>query len=203
MYDEDQLGRQGGGARGPDDESPACRRAYYRVSAVLPIRVTRLREEDVEKAVLELTLPASLPETPASLEEEEDSPLARRLRRIEEKLDRLLMQQEGEGPAPLGSEDCERIVFSGSGLSMPIDEPFERGEAFSVELLLPGSRARVVRGVGRAVSDAQLPADGVARFVLALSLDHMTEEDRDALVAHSYDLQRLALRSRDAGEEEP
>lgn len=174
-------------------ERGVCRRSYYRVMGSLPVRLSKLEPADVEKAIFELTL------GPAA-GEEDDSPLMERLRRIEEKLDLLLAGNASDGPQPLGSADLECVVFSGSGLSMPIDEPCREGQMFRVEILLPGPEGRSVRSVARAVADSTLMEDGVPRHRVALALDHMNEDDRDALVSHSYELQRLELRSREGRE---
>ena len=178
----------------------ACRRAYYRVTGMLPIRVSRLAPEALDTALYELSMP-SLLAPPLAAGEAEDSPLLERLRRIEEKLDLLLSSTHADAPRPLGAEDLELVVFSGSGLSLAVDELFDAGDTFRVEILLPAPYARLVRGVGVAIHGAKPTDEGVPRFSLALRLDHMNDEDRDALVAYSYDLQRVALRARDQTED--
>lgn len=181
------------------DEDQACRRAYYRVMATLPIRLTPLPEDEIEGAIFELSMPSSIAPPPVAPGDEE-SMLFERLRRIEEKLDLLLGEANVDIERPLGGADLELLVFSGSGLSLQVDHDVDRGAAFRVEILLPAPDRRLVRGIGRAVEAAKPAADGVARYDLALSLDHMIDEDRDALVAFSYDLQRVALRARESTE---
>lgn len=172
---------------------PACRRAYYRVNGSLPIRAIRLAPDEVDKAVFELSLQHSSGD-------EEESALLERLRRIEEKLDLLLAGDVEKQPAPLGAADLECVVFSGAGLSMPIDDVCVEGDAFRIEILLPGPDSRTLHSVARAVADSTPMEDGVARHQVALALEHMNEDDRDALVAYSYELQRMELRSREPRE---
>lgn len=171
----------------------ACRRTYYRVQTLLPVRLTPIAEDEVEKAVFELSLQPALPS-------EDESPTMERLRRIEEKLDLLLAGNDPGAKRPLGVADVECVVFSGAGLSMPIDQPCRANEMFRAEILLPGAEGRVLRAVARAVADSSLMEDGVARHHVALALDHMNDEDRSALVSHSYELQRAELRARDGRE---
>jgi hypothetical protein len=163
------------------------------VTGSLPVRVSSLDPEEVEKAIFELSLQPAL-------RDEEESLLMERLRRIEEKLDLILSGNDPTAPRPLGAADLECVVFSGAGLSLPVDEPCREGQIFKVEILLPGSEGRVIRSVARAVEDSSPMADGVPRHHVALSLDHMHEDDRDALVSHSYELQRKELRARDGRE---
>ena len=171
----------------------ACRRTYYRVQALLPIRLTPIEEDDVEKAVFELSLQPARPS-------DDESATMERLRRIEEKLDLLLAGNDPGARRPLGVADVECVVFSGAGLAMPVEQPCRENDRFRTEILLPGAEGRVLRAVARAVADSSLMEDGVARHHVALALDHMNDEDRDALVSHSYELQRAELRARDGRE---
>jgi len=175
-----------------------CRRAYYRVAGFLPIRLMPLRPEETERAVFDLSLPNPCFQP---LEEGgENAPLMARLRQIEEKLDLLLGLSGLEAPQPLSGADRQSVVFSGSGLSLDVTWSFLKGDAYHVEVLLPSPYSRVVRGVGLAVSDSIPESCGDALRPLAVELRHMEPENRDALIAYSYDLQRIALRAR--GDEE-
>lgn len=170
------------------------RRAYYRVEALLPIRLTALDPSEVDAAIFDLSLPDPLLQPVA--EESGDTALMARLQRIEEKLDLLLGATPVAIPRPLGGRDRRSVVFSGSGLALDVDRPARRGDAFRVEILLPPPHGRTVRAVARVVRDAGLEVPVGTSRKLALALDHMEDEERDALVAYSYDLQRFALRTR-------
>lgn len=183
-----------GEAYGAAGAAPECRRAYYRVEALLAVRVRPLSPESVDSEIFDLSLPDPLLQ-PVD-EAEADSPLVARLRRIEEKLDLLLGHSQIDIPQPLAGRDRQSVVFSGAGLCLDVDNRFEKGDAFAVEILLPPPHLRTVRAVGVAVSDAHSASGAGPKYSLALSLDHMEDEERDALVAYSYDLQRFELRTR-------
>lgn len=191
--DGKSVHRNGSEAPGGD---PAARRAYYRVEGVLPIRLTPLAPEDVEAAVFDLSMPDPLCAPIGEAEGEEESPMAARLRRIEEKLDLLLGASPVEVPRQLTGADRRPMVFSGSGLALDVADAYCAGDAFGVEILLPPPYARTLRAVAHAtrVVDPGGRTDGLRKLPLALT--HMDDEDRDALVAYSYDLQRFALRAR-------
>jgi hypothetical protein len=201
-----EEGRGGASAsRTPQREPVACppvvgradRRAYYRVSGMLPVRVRALGPEEVDAAIFDLSLPDPLLQP--LVEEGIDGPLAARLRRIEEKLDLLLGQiPGGDRPRPLSGQDRRSVVFSGSGLCFEVDFDFAPGDAFWVEILLPPPYLRTLRAVGFAVQPEEEGATSrhADRRSLALELRHMESEERDALVAYSYDVQRFALRHR-------
>lgn len=170
------------------------RRAYYRVSGLLPIRVTPIQEDQVEAAIFDLSMPDPLL---APLDgEDEDAPLTARLRRIEEKLDLLLGAAQIEAPKNLAGRDRRSVVFSGSGLCLDWQGSFRKGDAFRVEILLPPPYSRPVRAIARCVHDASPEVPDSEEQAMALALDHMEPDERDALIAYSYDLQRFALRAR-------
>ena len=64
------------------------------------------------------------------------------------------------------------------------------------EILLPPPHGRTLRAVAFATRDDDEGAAPGGSRTLPLVLTHMDDEDRDALVAYSYDLQRFALRVR-------
>jgi len=190
------TGNPDGQTRGSESGTD-CRRAYYRVAGILPIRLTPLVGSEIDVAIFDLSLPDPLMQ-PIE-EEDESAPLMARLRRLEEKLDLLLGATRIDLPRPLSGRDRRSLVFSGSGLALEVDWSFQRGDAYHVEILLPAPYSRVVRAVGFAVEDSPAEATEGTPRRLAIGLRHMETEDRDDLVAYSYDLQRVALRAR-AGE---
>ncbi|MCR9093327.1 MAG: hypothetical protein NXI30_03835 [bacterium] len=181
----------------PSGDFASGRRAYYRVEGILPIRLTPLAPEEVDAALFDLSMPDPLC-APVG-EGEEDTPLMARLRRIEEKLDLLLGVAPIDVPRQLSGRDRRPLVFSGSGLAVEIDGTYASGDAYRVEILLPPPYARTLRAVGYAARDGRPEVGPDTRQPLPLALTHMDDEDRDALVAYSYDLQRFALRARTEG----
>lgn len=170
------------------------RRAYYRVEAWVPVRISPIAPEAIEAAVYDLSLPDPLA-VPFTLEGPERTALLARLRRIEDKLDLLLCAAGIEAPRPLSGRDRRRVLFSGGGLSLDVDFDFARGAAYRVEMLLPAPYARVVRAIAEAVSDSREAQAGSARR-LGLAFRHILPAERDAIVAYSYDLQRAVLRAK-------
>ena len=192
MWNRLTTGTEGARPSNSRNASTKDRRAYYRVEGLLPVRVTQLQADDVAAAIFDLSIPDPLLQP---IEEvDADSPMAARLRRIEEKLDLLLGALPGERPRPLAGRDRKPVVFSGSGLRLDVDFEFRLGDAFGVEILLPPPYLQTLRAVGFAVN-AGAGRAGPSR-PLAIGLRHMEDEERDALVAYSYDLQRFALRHR-------
>ena len=184
----------------PSILEPTCRRAYYRVTGFIPIRLTPVASHDVDAAVFDLSLPDPLLQP---IEDETDNaPLMARLRRIEEKLDLLLGASRVDLPSQLCGRDRQSIVFSGSGLSLDVTWSFKQGDAYRVEILLPSPYSRVVRSIAMAVQDSSGEVQGHGLRMLPIELLHMEIEDRDALIAFSYDLQRIALRTRNGEEPE-
>lgn len=182
----------------PDPRARTPRRTYYRVQAWVPVRITPLAVEEVDAAVYDLATPDPLA-VPFSLEGSERSALLARLRRIEEKLDLLLGAASIDAPRPLSGRDRRFIVFSGGGLSLEVDFDFSAGDFWRVELLLPAPYSRVVRAVAEAVVDSSVRSTGTATRRLALAFRHIQPPERDAVVAYSYDLQRVALRAKSGG----
>jgi len=188
--------RAAGGARTEEDpvQRDDGRRAYYRVEGRLPIRLTPLAPADVDAAIFDLSLPDPLLQP---LDDEgEDTPLMARLRRIEEKLDLLLGVSPVEIPRPLSGTDRVEMVFSGAGLALDVERPYLQGDAVLIELLLPPPYVRTLRAVATVVSDSAKSACPGQAQRLAMALTYMDDEERDALVAYSYDVQRFALRVR-------
>lgn len=181
-------------AFGGEGATPDGRRAYYRVSGIVPIRITPLAPDEVDATIFDLSLPDPLIQPIG--QDEDASPLAERLRRIEEKLDLLLGGARIDVPRQLSGRDRRRIVFSGSGLALDVHRSFRRGDAYKVEILLPPPHSRVVRAVAEAVRDASAAPREDGTWTLPLAIRHMEADEHDALVAYSYDLQRLDLRAR-------
>lgn len=189
---ENQGGAQASGAAALD---ASCRRSYFRVTGMLPIRLHAITPADLEAEIFDLSMPDPLLQ-PIGEDGEVDSPLMERLRRLEEKLDLLLGQSRVEIPRPLAGRDRKSVVFSGAGLALDVALGFRRGDHFKVEILLPPPYSRLVRCLAEAVEDAPRSVGEGGMRLLPLAIRHMEDDERDALVAYSYDLQRAELRAR-------
>jgi len=190
--------RTSGSPTETDAYARAPRRAYYRVQGWVPVRVSPLAPDDVEAAIYDLATPDPLA-APFTLEGPERSALLARLRRIEEKLDLLLGAASIDAPRPLSGRDRRFIVFSGGGLCLDVDVDFASGDLWRVELLLPAPYSRVVRAVAEAVDGSGPTSARAGSRRLALAFRHIQPAERDAVVAYSYDLQRVALRAKNEG----
>ena len=174
------------------------RRAFYRVQAWVPVRLTALAPGDLDAVVYDLSIPDPLA-APVTLEGAERSALLARLRRIEEKLDLLLSAADINAPRPVSGRDRRLIVFSGGGLALDVDFEFVKGDLWRVELLLPAPYSRVIGAVAEAVEDSVKTLTAAGSQRLALCFRHIQPAERDAVVGYSYDLQRVALRAKHEG----
>ena len=128
------------------------RRAYSRVQAWVPVRVTPLAPRDLDALVYDVS-----------------------------------------------GRDRRFIVFSGGGLALDVDFDFVKGDLWRVELLLPAPYSQEIRAVAEAVEDSVKTLSAAATQRLALSFRHIQPIERDAIVAYSYDLQRVTLRAKSGG----
>jgi hypothetical protein len=195
MWRRDHENEAGPQASGAAALEAGCRRSYFRVTGMLPIRLHAVEPSDLDAEIFDLSMPDPLLQ-PIGEEGEVDSPLMERLRRLEEKLDLLLGQARVEVPRPLSGRDRKSVVFSGSGLALDVAWGFRRGDYFKVEVLLPPPYSRLVRCLAEAVEDAPRSVGDGGLRLLPLAIRHMEADERDALVAYSYDLQRTELRAR-------
>ena len=102
---------------------------------------------------------------------------------------------------PLAPRDLAALVYDVSGRDRRLDVDFDfvKGDLWRVELLLPAPYSRVIRAVAEAVEDSVKTSSAAATQRLALSFRHIQPIERDAIVAYSYDLQRVTLRAKSGG----
>jgi hypothetical protein len=175
-------------------EAPAAprveRRRYFRVWTRLVLRHRRVTPDERER--IEAELRSRTPDPPWT----GDPALGHWLARIESKLDRLLERLEaGRGP---GSEfegvELRRVEISGSGLRFACAGALAPGDDVLVEIWIPGAAARRVRSLARVVRNVEPERPGASPSV-ALAFRVLAEEDRDAIVRHSLEVQRLERRA--------
>ena len=184
MTDRDDSDPQGGA----DDQ-----RAYYRVQARLPVRHRELEPGEFDALKREI-------EAPRPPRPEVDPALASWLARVEKKLDRLIALADENAPRPLSEGELSNVEISGSGLRVAGKEEVDVGENLLVELQLPGNAERRVRAIARVIRQIE-PREPGAERELALAFRVIHEDDREAIVRFSNDVQRVLLRARAAGEE--
>ena len=169
----------------PATRSGPCRRAYFRVSTALPVRITRVPAGQEEALALRIRT------GPAAARPLAEGPLADQLRRIEGKLDRVLVALGLERECPVGEADRRPLVLSGAGLSLAGEERFAVGEPVQVELLPGDGTPLPVLALARIV---RADAGGSGQQPIALTFAAIHESDRDRLVQHVYAVERGRLR---------
>ncbi len=169
-----------------ENYSGECRRDFFRVSTWLPIRVRRLTSEAASELARELDTPAEESATVS------DPILEARLFSLESKLDVLL---KGLGHAldePVSKLPKQSVELSGSGLRVEAPGLFRRGDVARVEIELPEERGRAISILADVVSgnDAR---ERAGRKGMAVCFRAIRNRDREAIVRHAYEVQRLDL----------
>lgn len=163
-----------------------CKRRYFRVHAQIPLRVEKLDAAGyaARKAAIQ---------TPRANHEDVDAELARHLAWIELKLDRVLAAIEGR-PSPTPVEPVAADI-SGSGVAFEAKEAgIEPGDDVFLELLIPSSPPKPIPTIGRVVKFT----DGAGAGMLAVEFRVIAEEDREAIIRFTHDVEREELRRRAA-----
>ncbi len=164
----------------------ACRRDYFRVTSWLPVRLTGLDHEEATKLTLELNLPG---EESASLS---DRQLEARLCQIEHKLDLLLERAGFDVELPLSQTKKREVELSGSGIRVEADGNYRVGDLVKVELYLPEERGRSICLLGRIIVGNEARCQD-SKLGVALVFQSIRDGDREAIVRHAYEVQRLSL----------
>lgn len=163
-----------------------CRRGFFRVHSWLPVRLSSLDQQGARTFSNELNTPA---EESASLA---DGQLEARLSHIEDKLDMLLRSAGHEVAVPLSQSEKSDVEISGSGLRVNTGELFAVEDRIKVELVLPEECGRTISLLGRVVTVSE--AIGPKRKCsVALFFETVRDRDREAIVRHAYEVQRLLL----------
>ncbi len=175
-----------------DPEEPgegADRRRFYRVSARIPIRVRAL--EPGESAALACEIAASRASDGRGLA---DPALRAAFASLERKLDLVLALLDPSGERPLARADVRAVELSAAGVALEAPEDLDPGDEVLVELQLPSSPPHRVRAIAHPVPLVG-PA-GADKLRRAFAFDQISDEDRDAIVRFSHEVQRSELRER-------
>ena len=164
------------------------KRDYFRVETQLPLRARLVC--GAERPHLEREILASDPKE----SNEFDPQLAAWLDRLESKLDRVL-KLLGEDGADLRPTETHDVVISGSGIGLAMTGDVESEACVLLDFELPGPPAHRVRCLGTVVRADARP-DGSSEVAAAYIA--IREEDREAIIRHTLDVERFALRSRSA-----
>lgn len=167
----------------PDDVGGRERRSYFRVRTRIAVRHRPVSEEEAQAFLSELASRREGPSLPI------DPVLALRLDRLEQKLDLVLATLRRDVEPPLGSENQQTVTLSGNGLEIVSDDDIEPGSEVLVELRIPASPPRIVRALARAVTGVGVAGESKGR--LALAFEAIDENDREAIIRHVFDVERL------------
>ncbi len=163
-----------------------CRRDFFRVSTWLPIRLRRLTTAAAGELERELDTPAAGSATVT------DPVLEKRLCALEAKLDLLLRSSGHEIDEPVSRSPKRPVELSGSGLRVEVPGFLRRGDLVRVEVELPEERGRAIVILADVVSGNDgREMDG--RRGVAVCFRSIRHRDREAIVRHAYEVQRLDL----------
>jgi hypothetical protein len=171
-----------------DFSRPENRRSFYRIEARLPVRLTALDPGEAAAVALELTTSR---ETGLDIE---DLALRAAFQRLERKLELVLAHLDRGRPQPLTRAASKRIDLSASGVAVEDAEDSELGDEVLIEFQLPGDPPRHVRAIGHVAGERSGSARG--KITRAFAFDVIAEQDREAIVRFSHDVQRRELRKR-------
>ncbi len=178
-------------------------RLFARVEDNLPVRLRVLSQERASQLSRSYYGVAD-----AAREHEGDAPRSRpndpllhevlgRLQRLEEQVARIA-RSVGAADDDGAWIEGETISLSGAGLGVSLPEPLPEDGVVEVELTLPSAPAAVIRATARVASVSRPGEMGLpfGRWQAGLGFTGISSADREALVRHSFRLQRAMLRER-------
>lgn len=173
-----------------------CRRSYYRVDTRLPIRLEWLSKEDAASWLAEMNTPRG------EGHRVEDLQLESRLSKIEAKIDLLLSRGGCDVDVPLESREKIPVQLSGAGLRVRVKGVFRIEDRVRVEMYLPGRQGELIRALGEVVS-ASGGRRGDRQGRISIMFRRIGDRERDAIVRHVYEVQRIVLRDRFEKDQSP
>lgn len=170
-----------------DPDGRPNERNYFRVHCSLALRSRLVDPDEVEGLEYEILHRRSQRDL-----SQLDPDIASWLDRIEQKLDRVLIQ--------LGAEDgdvrpsiTERVVLSGGGIRFSSSEPRQVGDILLIEFELPNTAAHLVRCLGSVIAAYE---DGDNDREIAITYRAIHAQDREAVIQHTLAVERGEKRSR-------
>ncbi len=163
-----------------------CRRGFFRVVSWLPVRISQLGDDAATELSCELDVPGVESVSVA------DDRLEARLSQIEYKLDLLLKRAGFDVELPLSQSAKREVELSGSGIRLQAEGVYRVGDLVKVELFLPEERGRLICLLGQVVGASGSKASA-GRSEVALAFRSIRDRDREAIVRHAYEVQRLSL----------
>jgi hypothetical protein len=179
------------------------KREYVRALISTNVKIARIDPNRLEKlSGLSEAMPAGNPENAQAPEAvtEEDLPrwvnqFAQYLLRIDEKLDRILEKLECEPSEVSQFVDATIRDISGSGMGLVVPEAVEIGQLLQICMSLPGFPLNSFQAYGKVVRISPHRGKDKGLFHAAVKFLHMSDTDRERLIAYSFSAQRKAIRS--------
>jgi len=170
-------------------EASGAERSFFRVRTRIGLHLRRLGDAEWEAEQHAIIGDRS------SADDGIGPELARRLVRLERKLDRILDH--------LGALDCDRLVrtvprdvsLSGSGIAFEGEEQLAAGDRVLLVLELDGELPVRIRALGRVVPDQGTDTGHAVEFVV------IREVDRDRIIEHTLEIERRRIRQRGSAAE--
>ncbi len=170
----------------PNPKPETERRSYFRVHTQLPMRHRRITSEEAEGYENQFAT------AQYGGHESLELPLARALRRIENKIDRILLALYPDDEPPLRAEALQPVDLSAGGLRVTAESGLEVGDQLLVEMLVPGAGEDPVQAVARVVRSE--PSEQGNE--IALEFTAIDENHRDSLLCFTQGVQRRAARGK-------
>lgn len=167
-------------------------RAYFRVQTHLPLRCRPLAPNEVERVA------AAITSSGEEGNEKIDPALAVWLARLEAKIDRILIFFEVPDADGFSPYFARSVVLSGSGMRFARKgEEAELQGHVLIEFELPGKPPHTVRCIGHTLgAEREVDQTDLEGESVAVEFEAIRESDRDAIVQHTLDVQRVELRKK-------
>ncbi len=192
------------------DEVKESKRRYARVNGFFPLLWEKVPDDQVEKEREHFfhkrdLIPHEPWDASGWLEQgewepegssERESRLDMVLTGIHVKLDlvlNLLMKKEVD---PIYRTPPREVNISGAGLSLRVNEPFEKGAFYELKMLLPILPVRVIRALGRVARVSDKKTSGEDLGEVAFEFDTISEEDKEIIIHYTFKRQRELLREK-------
>jgi hypothetical protein len=189
--------------------APSQARRFARVAERLPLRLRVVSADEAAELSRRIRAQATCEEpplTPPQADEAESweraafAAILHRLGRLEAALDQIAGAVGAQGRLETRWIDGETTCLSGSGMAVRTADEIDHGAFLEIDLLFPGNSPASVRALGQVVFVSR--ADGetvpVGRVHLGVAFTAIHESDRQAVVRHTFRLQRAQLRERRA-----
>jgi len=128
---------------------------------------------------------------------------------VDDKLDRVLkLLSRASGPEGAASKDYKGDAqlfvgrgsdISGNGMSIICDKTFEQGQILKTSFTISRFPIKRFELFGRVVRVAAVQEDGKQRYLVVVKFIDLGEDDREKIIAYTFQVQREAIRKKRRG----